>query len=196
MNKKTVLQFFLLLVVLIIFSFISKTYFPNKKGEKIIEKNNIENNEKIISEENSNLIKNISYFAEDKRGNNYSILSQFGKINEDEPDLITLTKVTAFINMREGSQIKISSDRAIYNKFNYNSNFQDNVLVIYQGHKITSERLDLMFEKNIITIFDNVIYKNLNTKLEADKIEVDLITKNSKVFMNDKSKKVNIIKLN
>tara|TARA_B100000795_G_scaffold87272_1_gene63539 strand:- start:296 stop:886 length:591 start_codon:yes stop_codon:yes gene_type:complete len=196
MNKKTVLQFFLLLVVLIIFSFISKTYFPNKKGEKIIEKNNIENNEKIISEENSNLIKNISYFAEDKRGNNYSILSQFGKINEDEPDLITLTKVTAFINMREGSQIKISSDRAIYNKFNYNSNFQDNVLVIYQGHKITSERLDLMFEKNIITIFDNVIYKNLNTKLEADKIEIDLITKKSRIFMNKKSEKVKIISLN
>jgi lipopolysaccharide export system protein LptA len=196
MNKKTVLQFFLLLVVLIIFSFISKTYFPNKKGEKIIEKNNIENNEKIILEENSNLIKNISYFAEDKRGNNYSILSQFGKINEDEPDLITLIKVTAFINMREGSQIKISSDRAIYNKFNYNSNFQDNVLVIYQGHKITSERLDLMFEKNIITIFDNVIYKNLNTKLEADKIEIDLITKKSRIFMNKKSEKVKIISLN
>ena len=82
MNKKTILQFFLLLVIFIIFFSISITYFPNKKGEKIIEKNNIENNEKIISEENSNLIKNLSYFAEDKSGNNYTILSQFGEINE------------------------------------------------------------------------------------------------------------------
>jgi len=195
MNKKTILQFFLLLVIIIIFFSISKTYFPNKKEEKIKE-TSIESSANKFLGENSNLIKNLSYFAEDKRGNNYTILSQFGEINENMPDLIVLTSVTAFINMREGSQIKITSDKAIYNKFNYNSNFQDNVLVTYQGHRIASEKLDLIFEKNIITIFDNVIYKNLNTQLEADKIEIDLITKESKIFMNKKSEKVKIISLN
>ena len=195
MNKKTVLQFFLLLIVIIIFYFISKTYFLNKKIEIIPDKTN-NNNEKILLEESSNLIKSISYFAEDKKGNNYTILSEFGELNEKKPDLIALTKVTAFINMRDKSQIKISSDKAIYNKFNYNSNFQGNVLIVYEGHRIASEKLNLMFEKNIIIIFDNVIYKNLNTKLEADKIEIDLITKESKIFMNKKSKKVKIINLN
>ena len=195
MNKKTILQFFLLLVIFIIFFSISRTYFPNKKEEKIKE-TSVESSANKFLGENSNLIKNLSYFAEDKRGNNYTILSQFGEINENMPDLIALTSVTAFINMRGGSQIKISSDKAIYNKFNYNSNFQDNVLITYQGHRITSEKLNLIFEKNIITIFDNVIYKNLNTKLEADKIEIDLITKKSRIFMNKKSEKVKIISLN
>tara|TARA_B110000285_G_scaffold196066_1_gene226785 strand:+ start:261 stop:848 length:588 start_codon:yes stop_codon:yes gene_type:complete len=195
MNKKTILQFFLLLVIFIIFFSISRTYFPNKKEEKIKE-TSVESSANKFLGENSNLIKNLSYFAEDKRGNNYTILSQFGEINENMPDLIALTSVTAFINMRGGSQIKISSDKAIYNKFNYNSNFQDNVLITYQGHRITSEKLNLIFEKNIITIFDNVIYKNLNTQLEADKIEIDLITKKSKIFMNKKSEKVKIISLN
>ena len=195
MNKKTILQFFLLLVIFIIFFSISRTYFPNKKEEKIKE-TSVESSANKFLGENSNLIKNLSYFAEDKRGNNYTILSQFGEINENMPDLIALTSVTAFINMTGGSQIKISSDKAIYNKFNYNSNFQDNVLITYQGHRITSEKLNLIFEKNIITIFDNVIYKNLNTQLEADKIEIDLITKKSKIFMNKKSEKVKIISLN
>ena len=195
MNKKTILQFFLLLVIFIIFFSISRTYFPNKKEEKIKE-TSVESSANKFLGENSNLIKNLSYFAEDKRGNNYTILSQFGEINENMPDLIALTSVTAFINMRGGSQIKISSDKAIYNKFNYNSNFQDNVLITYQGHRITSEKLNLIFEKNIITIFDNVIYKNLNTQLEADKIEIDLITKKSRIFMNKKSEKVKIISLN
>ena len=46
------------------------------------------------------------------------------------------------------------------------------------------------------TITNNVIYKNLNTKMFADKIEINLITKNSKIFMNSGSKKVKIVRIN
>jgi lipopolysaccharide export system protein LptA len=63
-------------------------------------------------------------------------------------------------------------------------------------HAITSDNLDLSFDENLATISDNVIYKNLNTRMQADKIEIDLITKNSKIFMNDKLKKVKIININ
>ena len=107
-----------------------------------------------------------------------------------------MTNVTAIINMKDKSQIKISSNKATYNSSNYNSEFRDNILMIYGNNKITSEKLDLMFEKNIAIIFDNVIYKNLNTQLEADKIEINLMTKSSKIFMNKKSEKVKIISLN
>ena len=55
-----------------------------------------------------------------------------------------------------------------------------------------AENLDLFFKDNILSIYENVIYKNYNTKLNADRVEMDLITKNSKIFMYDKSKKVNI----
>ena len=47
-----------------------------------------------------------------------------------------------------------------------------------------------------MTISKNIIYKNLDTKLEADKIEIDLLTKNTKIFMDDKSKKIKLIKSN
>ena len=43
------------------------------------------------------------------------------------------------------------------------------------------------------TIYNEVYFKNLNTTLQADKVEVDLISKNSKIFMNNNSKKVKII---
>ncbi len=36
----------------------------------------------------------------------------------------------------------------------------------------------------------------MDTKLEADKIEIDLLTKNTKIFMDDKSKKIKLIKSN
>ena len=69
-------------------------------------------------------------------------------------------------------------------------------MVSYTEHKITSENLDLIFNKNLVTITNNITYKNLNAVLEADKIEIDLITKNSKISMNNKSDKVNVLSLN
>ena len=45
----------------------------------------------------------------------------------------------------------------------------------------------------MITSYDNVIYNNLTTKLKADKVIVDLITKDSKIFMYNKKNKINII---
>ncbi|SVC41719.1 uncharacterized protein METZ01_LOCUS294573, partial [marine metagenome] len=37
-------------------------------------------------------------------------------------------------------------------------------------------------------------YQNSDTKLLADKLEIDLITKDSKIIMNDKKRKIKIIK--
>ena len=56
--------------------------------------------------------------------------------------------------------------------------------------------LDLFFGNNLATLTNNITYKNLNTTLQADKIEIDLITKNSKIFMKNKNKKVKIININ
>jgi hypothetical protein len=54
----------------------------------------------------------------------------------------------------------------------------------------------LLFKKNLAYISDEILYKNLNTQLQADKIEVNLLTKNLKIFMNDKSKKIKILNIN
>ena len=56
---------------------------------------------------------------------------------------------------------------------------------------LQSEGLD--FEKNLAFISNQVKYKNLNTSLQADKVEIDLISKNLKIFMNDNSKTIKII---
>ena len=100
--------------------------------------------------------------------------------------------VVATINLKNSKPIQIFSDIALYNSMNFNTQFQENVLMKNEEHIITSDNLDLMFEDNIATILNNVVYTNLNTKMRADKIEIDLITKDSKIFMNNKSKKIKI----
>ena len=191
MQKKTILQLFLLIVVLIISIIFFKTYFGNKSNDNSLININ-ENKKKTSDQKKSNIIHNLKYVSSDKNGNNYIITSKNGELNEDKPEIILMTNVVATINMKNSKPITISSDTAIFNNVNYDTNFSKNVFVTYEEHIITSDNLDLIFEKNLATISKNIIYKNLNTVLEADKVEIDLITKNSKIFMNDKSKKVKI----
>ena len=42
----------------------------------------------------------------------------------------------------------------------------------------------------------NVIYKNKNNVLKADTVEIDLETKDTKIFMLENNKKVNIKSIN
>ena len=41
-----------------------------------------------------------------------------------------------------------------------------------------------------IRISNNVVYKNRNNLLKADEIDIDMITKTSKIYMKDEKNKV------
>ena len=197
MQKKILLQLFLFLLFFVSASIFLKTYFFNTEDKIVLNKN--DQKEKINEDENrdkSNAIYNIEYISKDKKGNSFTIRSNSGEIDSNKSELISMNDVTANINLLNSSPIIISADNAIYNNINHETNFYNNVKVRYVTANITSENMDLLFEKNVATITNNVIYKNLNTQLQADKVEIDLITKNSKIFMNSKSEKVRIISLN
>jgi lipopolysaccharide assembly outer membrane protein LptD (OstA) len=191
MQKKTFVQLILILTIVIIFIAFYKKYFYVQKTL-----NNIPNNfikkESTANKTKSNLIHNIKYTSGDKGDDYYVIESEFGELNPNKPEIILMKGVQAKINFRDSSSIIISADNAIYNNISHNTNFYSNVLIAYTDHIIEAYKFDLNFEKNLGTISNNIIYKNLNTKLEADKIEIDLITKNSKIYMNEKEKKIKI----
>ena len=196
MLKKTFLQLFLLTIIILISIFFLKHYFIKKETLNISK--NIEDVEKkeILDKKNSNLIYNIEYISEFKNGNFYIISSEYGELIYDQPELIKMKKVTAIINLNNSSPVKIFAENATYNNINNNTSFYKNVLMSYDEHSTNSDNLDLIFEKNLATLSNNIIYKNLNTELQADKMEIDLITKNSKIFMNNNSDTVKIVSIN
>ncbi len=196
MLNKTFLQLFLFMVVFLISFFFLKIYFIKKNITNTSKNVETINNEKNLNEKKSNLIYNIEYVSELKDGDFYVISSEFAEIIHNKTELIKMKKVIATINLNSSMPIKIYADNAIYNDINNNTNFYGNVLMTYNMHIINSDNLDLMFEKNLVVLSNNIIYKNLNTKLEADKIEVNLITKSSKIFMNNISDTVKIININ
>ena len=191
MNKKIFIQialFSLIILILIIILSLYKNF--NKKNVSII---NDEAKTLNKSEEtNTNIIKNIEYFSQDEKNNTYKINSEYGKIDPNKPNLILMENVSAEIILNDSEPISIYSDFALYDNINYDTNFYENVKLAHVFHKITSEKIDLAFKDNLVFISDNVIYKNLDTKLISDKIRINLLTKDIKIFMNEKNRKIRI----
>ena len=191
MQKKSLIQLSLLFFIFAIIIIFYKSYFGNLSEVKI--KNEIaKNSNKDIVKKGINQIGKMSYTSQDLEGNSYIIESDFGEYDQKKPDLILLTNVEATILTKNSEPIKIYSNKSLYNNSNYNTNFYDKVQIIYKDQTIFSNNFDLIFNEKTGTIYNNVIYKKLNTLLYADKIDIDLISKDSKIYMFDKSKKVKI----
>ena len=196
MDKKVLIQITLLIIIVLILAKIF-TFYQSKKGKNLVLK---EEEKKEFLNENQdselNIIKDITYLAKDDKENIFKIESKFGKINPEEPDIVLMDNVTAVITLRNREKIIISSDHAIYNSKSYETNFYDNVLLEYIEHNIASENIYLSFENNLVSISNNIIYKNLNSEMNADEIEMNLITKEIKIFMHNNENKIQILSKN
>ena len=58
--------------------------------------------------------------------------------------------------------------------------------------KTQLENLDLLFEENLLYISNEIVYKNSNIMLEADKLELEILSKDIKIYMHDKNQKIQI----
>ena len=158
--------------------------------KKIVKKD--KDNDSVIEEDKnaSNIISDLSYKNIDHKGNIFNINSKITKIFEDKEDLNFMEVVVARIFLLDGRVIEIFADEAIYNTINYNTEFVGNVLVVEDENKITSNNLDFIFDKNLITIYNNVKYKGYNKFLTADKLDINLLNHKVNVYMYDKMSKV------
>ena len=189
---KKYLKFFFITSFIIVSLIILSKIFQEKR---IIKENNA-NEKNIIIESDSNLIKNVSYKAKDARGNEYLINAKEGKTNQIDKDIIFLKNVDAKIILNDGFHINIYSEYAEYNVLNYNTIFKQNVMLDYIDNKISGNYLELSLEKNLILMKENLIFKNSDSMLKADAIEINTISKDSKIFMYSNKKKINIKKFN
>ena len=188
MNKKTGLQVVMVLIIILISLWFYLKYFT-KNFEDVKETQVIE---KIDENQNSTstYIDDINYVSTDARSNKYQITAKQAEIKIENPDVMFLTEVVAFIFIKYSDTVKITSDFSKYNPKNYDTIFYESVIVIYPGHKITGDYLDFSFLSNLGTFTTNVIYTGEKTSLFADKIEMNLTTKDTKIFMNDTEKKI------
>ena len=192
MNIKTIFQVILLLLVLFLSIFFYLNYFYKRDTNLTSKQDKITNND-ISKSLERNTIKEILYESYDNEGNKFIIKSKSGTFDEKEKDEINMVNVEAQIILTNETSITLVSDTARYNSLNSNTKFIKNVKLGYLNHKINSDNIDVIFTESKIEAYNNLIYKNSDINLSADKVKLDLLTKNTKIFMFDNSS-VKIIK--
>lgn len=171
-------------------------YFKFIKDNTSVDNNKLNEATNIAIEDdsnNSNIIKNIKHVSKDLKGNEYIVEALEGEINLSNTDIMYLKDVTATIKIKDDRDIVlITYNFAQYNIRSYDTIFSENVIVNYSENKMTGEYLDFSLINNLLTISENVIYTNNENILKADIAEMNIKSKDTKIFMFENYKKINI----
>ena len=125
------------------------------------------------------------------------------QVKTNNPDLMFLTNVTATIIFNDKKNIILTSDFANFNSKTFETTFLNNIQVKKDKEIITGDELYFVLEnnnketlnkpdieENLIRISRNVMYKKPGYSLKADILELDLITKNIKIYMLNEKEKI------
>ena len=195
MITKSIIQYSLVILLIILSIFFYKKYIGSEESLTEKPKEIVENIDDSITAENkeeTNIIENLKYVSKDLLGNTYIINAKSAEVQEDKIDQVQLVEVFAKIIQQNDEIIYINSNFADYNRNNNNTIFKENVRVRYGNQIINSNIINLNFSKNLIEIQENVYYKNKNANIKADKIEINFESKKLKISMDKQDDKVEI----
>ena len=203
MGKKKLVQITLTFLLFLIAFLIFNTYYKSEKSISKFEKIEIKDTKSGQSEDSKNIIQNIKYTSNNNNGDVFEILAEYGEPSSEIPDLMFLTNVTGNIFLKNKSNIKLTSDYANLNTQTFETTFLNNVKILRNDEIILGNELYLIFDQtkevlekkpdadqNLIRMSYNVVVKKPGYNLKADVLEIDLITKNLRIYMNDNFKKV------
>ena len=188
MKKKIVAIFFI--IIILFFSLL--IYLKIFKKNEELKVDSVTSTILEDSSSNSNIMKDVNYVSKDSKGNEYIINALEGEIDYSDSNTIYLTDVSALIKLTNSNNIKITSKYGKYNTINFDTIFSKNVIINYLDNKITGEYLDFSINRNTMIITRNVIYTNLENILKADVAEINIKTKDTKIFMYENKKKVKL----
>jgi hypothetical protein len=190
MNR--IAQLTLLGVVIFTVFFFDRIYLSKTKKNVVVPE--VFNDQLNIKTKN-NLIKNLKYEVNLDQNKQYIITSDLSElINSDDFEVFEMQTVRALLLDKNKIPLIITSDNADYNNINYNTKFRNNVSIEYLNNKIYSDKAELDFKNNVAKIFENVRYVGSQGTVISDNIEIDLITKEIDIFMNNENDNVELNK--
>ena len=197
MKTKSILQLVILVLITILILFFFKTFFTksyvdnNEANQTVINKN--ESLKKVEFEDENNIISNLEYKSFDAFGNQYVINSKAAESDLENNNLLKLIDVSAIVYIQDKEPIYIYSDYAVHDKISFDTKFFENVLIKHLDFLINSNNLDLMYENNLVVLYNikDALYGK--STLEADKITLDILTRDVSVNMYKNENKIKII---
>ena len=190
---KKVIQILIILLIILISYLVLNIYFFDKKDIS-----DLDLNENLVIEEDNlnfvNVMENLEYKSSDKSGNNYIIKAKKGKVNLEKENLLILEDVYGEIKLVGKSTIYIYSNFAQYNKNNFDTRFYQNVLVNYEDKRFNCDNLDLFFKDNFGSMYNNIVFVDENTQINADQVNMNLLNGDINIKMFQEEKKIKILK--
>mgnify|MGYP000704626350 FL=1 len=190
---KKVIQILIILLIILISYLVLNIYFFDKKDIS-----DLDLNENLVIEEDNlnfdNVMENLEYKSSDKSGNNYIIKAKKGKVNLEKDNLLFLEDVYGEIKLVGKSTIYIYSNFAQYNKNNFDTRFYQNVLVNYEDKRFNCDNLDLFFKDNFGSMYNNIVFVDENTQINADQVNMNLLNGDINIKMFQEEKKIKILK--
>ena len=203
MGKRNIIQILLFILLILTTFVIFNIFYKTDKTIKSTKKIEIDISEETKSQDSNNVIQDIRYTSNNNNGDILEILADYGEPSAEISNLMFLTKVVANITLKNKSNIKLTSDYANFNTKTFETTFFNNVKIFRNDETIFGNELYLVFDQNeeklknntnvdqnLIRILHDVIIKKPGYILKADVIEIDLITKDTKIYMNNQNDKV------
>lgn len=192
---KKIAQFIIFLILIISAISFYNIYF--KKDETIVYSDLVKKEtlkpQVSKKESQSNLIKNLMYDVKFENNSQYSISSDLSEITYSANDeIVNMQGVIAKIIDENNLSFTIVSNYAVFNNNTYETLFTKDVKITYLDNEISSQKLLLNFDENIVTISENVLYEGLQGLIQTDNIRINLKSKNVEIFMNNSKNKVKI----
>ena len=181
------LTFFLIIISIIFYN----TYFQKEEIVVLKESQKTKDTKNNLPQTTNNLIQNLKYEVNFGEKSNYKISSKFSELYyENDIEMVKMKDVVAVFEGKDNTIITLFADEAVYNNSNYNTNFKKNIRVEYLNNIIYSDKIDLEFNTNTITIYENVKYIGANGTLETDNLKINLITKKVDIYMENNNDEV------
>ena len=175
-------------LIVLIYSYFLSTNKGSKKIEDGIQISNQPNN--LDLESGITKFANVEYNSTDNKNRAYRTQAKQAFLNKKKPDLILLKTVKSTTTLKDGSDLIIMSDNAKYFKNSKNIEYMSNVKIINKEISITAELAKFIPSKNIIRLEKNVVLKDINNTIKGDIVELDTLTNDLQIFMNNKKNKV------
>jgi LPS export ABC transporter protein LptC len=188
---KSFFQVFLIIIMVVVTFFFYKKYFVQNEVEKLIP---TEIDKDIDIKKVDNLIDKFKYEVKLVDDGQFEINAKSSKVeNTQDGQIVSMNDVVAIFIDKINRKIEIRSNKANFNTITNNINFFGDIKVNYLNNLIFANKLDFNYKNNNIKIHENIIYKGSYGSVQADNVEINLTTKNLKVFMNNQNDRVKII---
>lgn len=197
MSKNSIIQISIVIVIILSSAFVYQKFFKIRTYVENTDKKEVTQDDRIntssnINDKTLNIIDNLEYRSFDSLGNEYIIKAEKAENTLDNIEILNLTNVEGLIFLTNKPPIIINSKFATHNKENFNTKFFQNVRVNHDNLKIESDNLDLIYDKNLVNLY-NIFKINFDDNiLKADKIIFDMLTKDVSINMYDDEEKINL----